>query len=73
MFRGTDFPRSQNGGWNREKSLSETEFPIFCQNIINNPQKHTLLSKQTFQRHFRKQKWSIPDYTDICNCYAKLV
>ena len=65
ITRGTDFPPSRNRG----KPCLKRNSRISAKTLLISSKKHTLLSKRSFQRDF-ENKWSIPDYTDICKCYA---
>ena len=51
-LRGTDFPRSRNRGRNRGKANLKRNSRFSAKTLLITSKKHTLLSKQTFQRHF---------------------
>ena len=49
--RGTDFPRSRN----RRKAHLKRNFRFSAKTLLITSKNHTLLSKQTFQRHFENR------------------
>ena len=63
--RGTDFPRSRNRGWIRRKAHLKRNFWFSAKTLLINSKNHTLLSKQTFQRHFENRNGQ---YLCVCVC-----
>ena len=53
--RGTDFPRSRNGGRNSGKAYLKRNSRFSAKSLLITSKKHTLLSKQTFQRYFENR------------------
>ena len=55
ISRGTDFPRSRNRGRKRGKAYLKRNSRFSPKTLLVTFKKHTLLSKQTFQRHFENR------------------